>query len=107
MTERMGRRAFLKWSGKVGATIPLAGLVASNVDASPACVEIDSEPLRTSLNYADPSPHKDKRCGLCGFFDRSVQISANTPGCGHCQIMTGPVNASAYCDAFAEAAKKG
>lgn len=58
------------------------------------CVEPSSESLRESLNYQDPSPDPAQPCQGCGFFE----LKAGT--CGHCQIMSGPVNASAHCDSW-------
>jgi hypothetical protein len=107
MTDRIGRRAFLSWTGRLGVALPLAALEKGEASASTMCVEIDSEPLRTSLNYADPSPYNDKRCSLCAFFEGTEDSANAKAACARCQIMTGPVSSSAYCDSFAPAAKKG
>lgn len=108
MTEPIGRRSFLRLGGQLTAAIPLVGLVASNAKAADsACVEIDSEPLRASLNYVDPSPHQDKHCRTCAFFDQTTNASRDNAVCARCQIMSGPVNSSAYCDSYAPAPKKG
>lgn len=64
-------------------------------DAADVCVKPESEPLRTSLHYADPAPDPKQACKACGFF--SAEEKSN---CGRCMIMTGPVNANAHCDSW-------
>lgn len=72
--------------------------VAARVHAGePACVEIESESLRQSLSYADPSPYPDKNCNGCGFFKPNGDAS-----CGHCDIMSGPTNGPAWCESWSE-----
>ena len=72
--------------------LPLAGRAQS---AEPACVLVDSEPLRESLSYADPAPDPAKSCLVCGFF-----TAKGGAGCGACMIMIGPVNVSASCESW-------
>ena len=74
--------------------LPLAGRAQS---AEPACVRVDSEPLRESLSYADPSPDPAISCRNCGFF-----TAKGAAGCGDCMIMSGPVNATAHCESWSK-----
>jgi High potential iron-sulfur protein len=85
------RRDFIMRSTQV---LSVAALIPITAKAQQQCVEVSSEELRESLNYQDPGPDPKKHCKDCGFFqlDRAP--------CGQCQIMTGPVNASAYCDSW-------
>jgi hypothetical protein len=74
------------------ALLPVAGRVHA---AEPACVEIESEPLRESLGYADPSPNPRETCSNCGFFRPNGNAS-----CGDCDIMSGPTNGTAWCESW-------
>ncbi len=80
----------------VTATVLPTALNAAAVDG---CVSPESDGLRTSLHYANPSPKKDELCQACGFFTADP---AKT-GCGNCQIMSGPVDAAGHCDSWAKA----
>jgi hypothetical protein len=62
-----------------------------------SCVEPSSESLRDSMHYIDPSADSAKQCKDCGFFTAEKEST-----CGQCVIMSGPVNAPAYCDSWSE-----
>ena len=74
--------------------VALLPLVARRA-AADSCVDPSSESLRTTLNYLEVSPHPEQACSSCGFF------TAGTAPCGNCQIMSGPVSATAHCDSWA------
>lgn len=99
--EQNARRRFLSFGIKTLVAIPATALLARRATASNACVADESEPLRAAMNYADPSPHADKRCELCGYFDKANAETASGASCARCQIMMGPVSATAYCDSWA------
>lgn len=91
--EKLPRRTVLIRSAQIVSAFALAPLANRAHGAELACVEHASESLRESMNYADPSPDPAQKCGACGFFD-------NKAACGYCQIMTGPVSATAHCDSW-------
>jgi hypothetical protein len=61
----------------------------------PAKVNAGDASLRNSLHYTESSPHADKSCSGCGFFQ-----AAQPAGCGECTLLKGPVNAKGYCDSW-------
>lgn len=91
------RRRFLAIVGLA----PVAMLGSRQAFAAGACYDLETLPLsqrslRKSMNFADPSPFANKRCGSCAFFD------AGQNGCGSCQILSGgPTAQTAYCTSFA------
>jgi hypothetical protein len=95
--DKSTRRDVILRGIKFVSAVPLLPLVARGQNAGLACVRIDSEPLRESLNYADPSPHPGMSCSGCGFFQPHGDAS-----CGNCMIMTGPTNGTAYCESWSE-----
>lgn len=95
--EKTTRRAVLLRGIKVVSALAVLPVAARVHAAEPACVEIASEPLRESLNYADPSPYPEKTCDNCGFFRPNGDAS-----CGRCDIMTGPTNGTAWCESWSE-----
>ena len=90
------RRDFLQYAAQlivIAATPALAG----RAYAEGACTTPESESLRVSLNYTDPSPHAGQRCGDCAFYTAGAQGD----GCGSCEMLSGDtVNASAWCDSW-------
>ena len=93
------RRSFIALAGLT--PVALLGARQAFAQAQPACVNpnalsLAQKSLRRSVGYVEPSPHGDKRCGLCAFF-----VAAQN-GCGTCQILSGgPVAQNAYCTSFA------
>jgi hypothetical protein len=61
-----------------------------------SCVLPESESMRASLNYASTAADPAVACARCAFF------TADTAGggCGACQILGGPVDATGHCDSF-------
>lgn len=93
--NRIDRRSFLRRTlAGLGGAAALAATTRAPA-AELACVESDSEPLRGSLNYADPAPDAAKACRGCGYF-RGEPKSA----CARCDIMSGPVSATGHCDSW-------
>jgi hypothetical protein len=78
------------------AAVLFVGPAASRA-AAESCVDADSESLRTSLNYANPSADPAKACGGCAFFTRDESL----PACGQCTIMSSHVDAGGVCDSWA------
>ena len=86
------------------AVLPLAAVpllhgcdkadTASCVD--PALLSRGEEEMRKSLAYVEVSDLADKQCAGCQFFK-----AADSPGCGLCEILDGPVNHKAYCMSWA------
>jgi hypothetical protein len=64
--------------------------------AAGACVQPDSESLRASLNYLNPSADAAAACAHCAFFTAAPAGGA----CGECKILGGPVDSTGHCDSF-------
>jgi len=67
------------------------------------CVDVSrlapgARSLRASLRYGDIAPQPAERCGVCVFF----KVAADAPGCGTCQILSGPVAQTGHCDSWAK-----
>ncbi len=81
---------------------PLAALAAGA--RAEQCVSEDdlsaSElSMRKSLRYEAPSTDAAKLCGGCAFY------ASESPGCGKCTLLNGPVSAAARCSSWAPKAK--
>jgi hypothetical protein len=90
---RMTRRLLLHRAlslGLAAGVLPRAGHVAE------ACIEPASEALRASINYVGASADPATACARCAFFTADAAGS----GCGNCQILSGPVDATGHCDSF-------
>ena len=79
------------------SAVSLLTLATRTQAAESACVQIESQPLREALNYADPSPDAALSCRNCSFFTAKGGSS-----CGPCVIMSGPVSATARCDSWSK-----
>ena len=80
-------------------TLPLgvSGLVFTcAARAAGSCVQPESEALRASVNYVNPSADPAVACTHCAFFTADSAGGA----CGSCQILSGPVDATGHCDSF-------
>jgi hypothetical protein len=93
--NELTRRVLVRRILQVGASLAVAP--AALAAAAESCVSADSESLRTSLHYSNPSPKPAETCKGCGFFSGDTA----KPACGNCQIMTGPVDAGGRCDSWA------
>lgn len=93
--KALSRRVLLRRILNTGAS--LAFVPAALGAAAESCVDPSSESLRDSLHYASPSPKPGELCKGCGFFSGE----SAKPGCGNCQIMSGPVDAGGHCDSWA------
>jgi hypothetical protein len=77
--------------------IGLAGLAfARPARAAGSCVQPDSESLRASLNYVTTAADASAACAHCAYFAADPAGA----GCGACQILSGPVDATGHCDSF-------
>lgn len=97
MNKNTTRREAILRGIRFVSAVSLLPVAARTQAADFACVQIDSEPLRESLGYADPSPDPTKPCSACGFFTPNGNDS-----CGDCMIMIGPVNGTAHCESWSE-----
>ena len=79
------------------STASLLTLATRTKAADSTCVQLESQPLREALNYADPAPDAALSCRNCSFF--TVKASSS---CGPCVIMSGPVNATARCESWSK-----
>lgn len=53
--------------------------------------------LRESLQFKETAPDPAKPCARCAFFTAHEE----TPGCGACQLLHGPVRAMSWCSSWA------
>jgi hypothetical protein len=95
--KHLPRRTALRMLLHAGAIFFVAPSGMRQAGAADSCVDPASESLRTSLNYANPSPDGSRTCGGCAFFTRDDA----GPGCGQCTIMSSSVDAGAVCDSWA------
>jgi hypothetical protein len=95
--DELSRRVVLHRILQLTASIAAVPAVLGTAAAADTCVNPDSESLRSSLHYVNPSPKPAEMCKGCGFFAGDT----GKPACGNCQIMTGPVDAGAHCDSWA------
>jgi len=91
------RREVLLRGASFVTAVSLLTLATRTTAAESACVQIDSQPLREALSYADPSPDAAQTCRNCSFF--TVKAGSS---CGPCVIMSGPVNATAHCESWSK-----
>lgn len=93
-TRRPRRRDFL---GLAIVATAFAGAAAAQTPGG-TC-EVGDTPARASmrkaLEYASPSKTPGKTCAGCAFFNKTA------PTCGSCQLLTGPVSATAVCGSWA------
>ena len=91
------RRKFLS----LAAVAPFAAFTAGRAlaeDAAcydPQALPSSQQSLRRSLEFKPVSDDPAKRCELCAFY------TAGGPGCGKCQILSGPVAGTSVCASFA------
>jgi hypothetical protein len=101
MRDKLTRRSTLK----LMVAVPLCAAVVS------ACgkkTEPDSckdtaglndadKATRTTLQYTDRSPEKDRRCAACTYWQPNQDVAQ----CGGCQLVKGPIHPHGFCTAFA------
>lgn len=110
-TPHVSRRDFIRTTFKLpvlmaGTGALMAACGGKEEAAAPALTCTDTSALapadaqlRTAQAYADKSPHPDKDCKTCNFFD------AGAPGaCGGCKVIKGPIHPDGYCNLFAKKA---
>ena len=73
-----------------------AAVLAREARATGSCVQPESEALRASVNYVDKAADPALACAHCAFFTADPAGG----GCGSCQILSGPVDATGHCDSF-------
>ena len=94
------RRALMVLGGAVFAPTVLAGCGGEGAPLNCTSTEgLDAAQIatRTSQHYVDRSPHADKKCDGCRFF----QAPQEQGRCGGCQVVPGPINPAGYCDLWA------
>lgn len=53
--------------------------------------------MRKSRQYVEVTRVAQQRCDSCQFFS-----APDKKGCGHCEILDGPVNSAGYCNSWAQ-----
>jgi hypothetical protein len=88
--KRIDRREVLV---RMVRTLPAIALLPVAARAADACVEPETESLRTSLSYTSQTPDPEKPCRKCSFFEPQ-----DSGSCGGCQMLSGsPVDAEGHC----------
>lgn len=96
--KQMPRRELLRRGLTLIPVLTVAPLVASRADEAKSCVDHASESLRSSLHYKVVSDDPQKNCNHCGFF----AAHEGAPSCGECAIMSGPVDATGWCESWSQ-----
>lgn len=99
--KQLTRRTVLR----LFAAAPVAATVLSacgKKDVPDSCTDVsglsESEKTgRSALQYTDKSPHPDKHCDSCNFWQPPSEPSK----CGGCQLVRGPIHPKGYCTAYA------
>lgn len=86
------------------ALLPLAALPlleACNNAPNEACVDPQwlsrgEEQMRKTKKYTDVATTETEQCAGCEFFS-----APDASGCGHCEILDGPVSKQGHCTAWA------
>jgi hypothetical protein len=103
MTHRLTRRQALQ-AGATASVLAGGGLFVLNACGSSGGLDCsDTSGLtvaqvqaRSAVQYMESSPHADKKCDNCRFWQAARQ--ANT--CGGCQIVAGPIHPAGYCNSW-------
>jgi hypothetical protein len=95
----MGRRRVLAVLGAAAvAPAALAGCGGGELTCQQtAGLSADQIQLRQQQHYVDRSPHQDRKCDGCRFYQRPERDGT----CGGCQVVAGPIHPDGYCDLFA------
>jgi len=99
--QQLGRRTTLR----LLAVAPIAAAVLSGCSKKSepdSCENVGSlseaeKAARSALVYVDKSPHADKLCSGCNFW----QPPSDPAQCGGCQLVKGPIHPKGYCSAYA------
>ena len=94
--KELDRRSFILRAAGIAAAVATAPRLIPLAHAEESCVDPASEALRVSMNYVAKAADPAQSCASCGFF----AADAASPGCGGCEIMSGPVDAAAHCDSW-------
>lgn len=90
------RRSFIRHAAELAAAAALGPQLIPIARAEDSCADPASEALRVSMNYVAKAADAAQSCVTCGFFEQD----AAAPACGNCQIMSGPVDAAAFCESW-------
>ena len=90
------RRLLLRRALQLAVGVASLPRLVGTAGAAQSCVDPQSESLRASLHYANPSTVENQSCSGCGFFTADTSHA----GCGNCVIMSGPVDQTGHCDAW-------
>jgi len=89
------RRHFLQRALGLVPVILVAPAAVRQALADTSCAQPESESLRGSLHYVAMAADPQKDCKVCGFF-----TPKSSGGCGECQILGGPVDATGHCESW-------
>jgi hypothetical protein len=97
------RRALLKLAPTAAVFVPVVGALfaaCSKTEAGADCLDLSALApqelqMRSNIGYQAHGP-KDLTCDKCVHW-----IAGNTPSCGKCRVMPGPVEAGGYCRLYA------
>lgn len=101
--KKMGRRevakrALLVLGAAAVAPSALAGCGGEGEGGGLSCTDTSGLTpaeitTRQSQAYTDSSPHSDKRCDNCRFWQ-----AGQAGQCGGCQVIRGPIHPQGYCN---------
>jgi hypothetical protein len=90
--SQLDRRTFLIRGLQIPAAI-LAADVAVGACVNPDELSDSVQSMRESLEYTDAAADAKQACNGCALF----MPAKDTAGCGHCEVLAGPVNAKGHC----------
>lgn len=110
MSEKIGRRDAARRALTVlgaAAIVPSALLACGGEEGGGELncegtegLQANAIQMRQQQAYTDDSPHADKRCDNCNFYQAPTQSG----GCGSCTVLlNSPVHPAGYCNLWAAA----
>lgn len=96
MITELTRRRFLYGTGLAACASLTACTRDAQLCADPDTLSRGEEQMRQSLEYLELSTVAGQDCAGCQFFSE-----ADARGCGHCELLNGPVSSAGYCTSWA------
>ncbi len=101
--NKIGRRDAMKRTLKVLGAVAVAPtvLAACGGEEELSCTDTTGlspaeQSTRQAQAYVDHSPHPDKNCLNCNFYE-----AAQANQCGSCTVIKGPIHPEGYCNLWA------
>ena len=94
--SNLPRRTLMRRVIQLTAGATIARSLVPIAMAGGSCVDTGSEALRVSMKYVAAAADPAQACATCAFFT----ADESKAGCGGCQIMGGPVDATGHCESW-------